>query len=130
MVTQSEGSRANALKHGLSARVLLTDESDRLSQLIALFAPECGNKEVWHAARIAAEAWLFCERVSRERSDVIHAATQFGRDEHGAASDVSSRPDVGTLARASESLARYERRARKQLEAALERLQVVLSRDR
>jgi hypothetical protein len=127
MVKKSEGSRANALKHGLSARVLLTDESDRLSQLIALFAPECEDKEVWHAARIAAEAWLFCERVSRARSDVIHATTQFGRDEHGAAGDVSSRPDVGNLARTSERLARYERRAKKQLEAALDRLQAVLS---
>jgi hypothetical protein len=117
-----QGSRANALKHGLSARLLVTDESNRLNQLIALFAPECEDKEVWHAAKQAAEAWLYCERVLRARSDVIAATTQVKRDENGASDQLSP----VQLTRASERLARYERRAMKQLEGALERLQTVL----
>jgi len=49
-------SRGNALKHGLSAGILVRDESDRLGQLIALLVPDCEDKELWHAARRAAEA--------------------------------------------------------------------------
>jgi hypothetical protein len=108
-------SRANALKHGLSARVFGMDESDRLKQLIALLAPDCEDKELWHAARRTAEAWLYCERVSRARSDVIAART-------GRAHDLERYSPQGS----TDPLTRFERRAMRQLEAALEILQLLL----
>ena len=121
----SQGSRANALKHGLSARVLVTDESDRLNQLIALFAPDCDNKEIWHAARQAAEAWLYCERVSRARSKVIAAVAQCAEAETGSSSDGEDRGAAVHPSR--HTLKRYERRAINQLEVALEKLQLLLA---
>src|SRR5690348_16456003 len=105
-------SRGNALKHGLSAAVLVRNDNDRLGQLIALLAPQCENKELWHAAKRAAEAWLYCERVSRARSGLIAAMT-------GAAQSRECRSPQ----RSTDRLARYETRATKQLEAALEILQ-------
>jgi hypothetical protein len=120
-----QGSRANALKHGLSARLLVTDESDRLNQLITLLAPECDDKEIWHAARQAAEAWLYCERVSRARSDVVAAVMRSAGEENRCGSDVGD--GQAATRRASERLVRYERRAMKQLVTTLERLQSLLS---
>ena len=125
MVSNPQRSRGNALKHGLSARILVTDQSDRLNQLIALFAPDCEDKEVWHAARQAAEAWLYCERVSRARSDVVAAVMRSGGEENRSGSDIGD--GQAATRRASERLVRYERRAMKQLETTLERLQSLLS---
>jgi hypothetical protein len=129
-------SRANALKHGLSARILLTDDSDRLNQLIALLAPECDDKEVWHAARRAAEARLYCERVSRARSEtiktLIETAIETGKRWDGTTScsgnGNSDRLETIHSAQASDRLVRYERRAAKQLEIALENLQLLIAR--
>ena len=127
MVSNPQRSRGNALKHGLSARILVTDESDRLNQLIAFFAPDCDNKEIWHAARQAAEAWLYCERVSRARSEVIAAVAQCAEAETGSSTDGEHRGAAVHPARASNPLKRYERRAINQLEVALEKLQLLLA---
>jgi hypothetical protein len=127
MVSKPHRSRGNALKHGLSARILVTDESARLNQLITLLAPDCDNKEIWHAARHAAEAWLYCERVSRARSAVIAAVAQCVEAETDSSSDGEDRGAAIHPARASDPLKRYERRAINQLEVALERLQLLLA---
>jgi hypothetical protein len=131
MVSKPRGSRANALKHGLSARLLVTDESDRLNQLIALLASECEDKEVWHAAKRAAEAWLYFERVSRARSDAINAlietAKRAGETANGSGTAHGDRQGTIHSGQASDRLVRYERRATKQLEIALENLQLRLA---
>ncbi len=130
-VVKSQASRGNALKHGHSARLLLTNERDRLNQLIALLAPGCEDKEVWHAARRAAEAWLFCERMSRARSDAIKALIETIEQWDSAKSYPSTgdgdRQTMVQSAQASDRLVRYERRAAKQLETALESLQLLLA---
>lgn len=107
--------RRNALKHGLSAAVLVEDDTARLEQLIGWFAPHCKDKELWHAAKRAAEAWLYCERVSRARLGLIAAKT-----------GPAQGPERCSPPGLTDRLTRYERRATKQLEAALEILQSLL----
>src|SRR5262249_40930604 len=91
----------------------------------ALLAPNCANEELSHAARQVAEAWLYCQKVSRARSEVI-AATNDAKGQ-GCSSGEIDEPTRGVkVPRASiDRLARYERRAFNQLEAALERLQLL-----
>jgi hypothetical protein len=119
-------SRGNALKHGLSASILVRDESDRLGQLIALLVPDCEDKELWHAARRAAEAWLYCEKVSRARSDVLAARTERAQSSERYSGGVDQQFNVKLGGGSTDRLTRYERRAIKQLEAALEILQLML----
>jgi hypothetical protein len=123
-----QASRANALKHGLSARTLVSDESDRLNQLIALLAPECDDKEVWQAAKRAAEAWLYCERVSHARFDLFTAITRYLEPDNRSSGGVYDRKAAMHMRQASDRLVRYERRAIKQLEIALENLQLLAAR--
>jgi hypothetical protein len=124
-------SRANALKHGLSARILIGEigeDRGRLNQLIALLAPDCDNKELWQAAREVAEAWVYSEKVSRAREDDITHATGSTRN-FGSRDGSSDRVSGGKISRSSrDRLKRYERQAVNRLERALEQLQLLLCR--
>src|SRR6478672_7617523 len=100
MKAENRKSRANALKHGLAARVIVANKGDRLNQLIVLLAPDCDDKEMCHAARQAAEALLYCQRVSQARSELIEWVRGCADNHSGSAPP--------HLAKASDRLLRYE----------------------
>jgi hypothetical protein len=118
LLRNSKGSRGNALKHGLAARVLKQTDPHRLGLLTKTFAENRDDPIVRSAASEAAAARLYLERVWAVRSELMA--------DHGEM--VEGGPDIQVIdpaktVRVLRGLKHYERDATRRWEQALEKLQ-------
>jgi hypothetical protein len=115
---QSFGSRGNALRHGLAARVLKQTDPGRLELLIQSLAQDSKDPRVRHAASEAAKARLYVERVLAVRAE-LRAGQVVGPD--------LLRMNVAEVKNDLKKLERYERDADRWWGRALDQLQLAFS---